>query len=324
MYAASGSARCSSFRRTGAHLAVARFRGWRTATAAKSFVSAKASAANKIDLETLSVLTRAIHQKSALEISYRALSSGLTTREIVPFALADNGQRWHVRAFDRRSGEFRDFRSGPDRRCPNLTGNVASTKPQTKTFSGTGSLSSNWFPHPANVQHPDTIEAEYGMENGVLNLRVRAAMAGYLMRRWNVDCTEDHSLKGAEFHLWLRNRQALYGVTNLMLAPGYEPSEKAVAMLKLEDIKKNAAISGIRAWARCSRRHYGARRRQRPHRLLQDTGRQAAGAHALPHRRGQNCRWPRPVALGHSTRPARNSSSPPKPIGSIWRICSTR
>jgi hypothetical protein len=77
-------------------------------------------------------------------------------------------------------------------------------------------------PHPANVQHPDTIEAEYGMENGTLRMRVRAAMAGYLMRRWNVDCTEDHSLKGAEYHLWLRNRQALYGVTNLVLAPGYE------------------------------------------------------------------------------------------------------
>ena len=36
------------------------------------------------------------------------------------------------------------------------------------------------------------------------------------------DCTEDHSLKCAEYHLWLRNRQALYGVTNLVLAPGYE------------------------------------------------------------------------------------------------------
>lgn len=77
-------------------------------------------------------------------------------------------------------------------------------------------------PHPANVQHPDTIEAEYGMENGVLKVRARAAMAGYLLRRWNVDCTEDHSLKGGEFHLWLRNRQALYGVTNLILAPGYD------------------------------------------------------------------------------------------------------
>lgn len=65
------------------------------------------------------------------------------------------------------------------------------------------------------------------MTDGVLKIRARAAMAGYLLRRWNVDCTEDHSLKGGEYHLWLRNRQALYGVTNLVLAPGYEPEEKA-------------------------------------------------------------------------------------------------
>ena len=64
------------------------------------------------------------------------------------------------------------------------------------------------------------------MENGQLKVQVRAALASYLMRRWNVDCTEDHSMKGAEYHLWLRNRQALYGVSNLMLAPGYEQSEK--------------------------------------------------------------------------------------------------
>ena len=32
-----------------------------------------------------------------------------TNRELVPVALADNGLRWHVRAFDRKSKEFRDF-----------------------------------------------------------------------------------------------------------------------------------------------------------------------------------------------------------------------
>jgi hypothetical protein len=70
---------------------------------------------------------------------------------------------------------------------------------------------------------------DYAMRDGVLKVNVRAAVAGYVLRRWNVDCTEDHSLKGtednnqkgAEYHLWLRNRQALYGVQNLMLAPGY-------------------------------------------------------------------------------------------------------
>jgi predicted DNA-binding transcriptional regulator YafY len=176
---------------------------------------------SKPDLETLSVLTRAIHKKIAVEISYRALSSGLTTREIVPFALADDGLRWHVRAYDRRSSEFRDFvltRIADARLVP---GRPEEREMSDQDFQWSRIVELELVPHPANVQHPDTIEADYGMEGGVLRIRVRAALTGYLLRRWNVDCTDDHSLKGGEYHLWLRNRQALYGVANLVLAPGY-------------------------------------------------------------------------------------------------------
>jgi len=182
---------------------------------------------SKIDLDLLSVLTRAIHQGAAVEIAYRALSSGLTTREIVPFALADSGLRWHVRAFDRRSGEFRDFVLGRLDDAQLLPGPVADHEKSDQDIQWNRITELELVPHPANVQHPDTIEAEYGMEGGVLKFRARAAMAGYLLRRWNVDCTDDHSIKGGEYHLWLRNRQALYGVTNLVLAPGYgEPNKE--------------------------------------------------------------------------------------------------
>ena len=185
-----------------------------------------ASLPGKIDLEILSVLTRAIHQGAAVEVAYRALSSGLTTREIVPFALADSGQRWHVRAFDRRSGEFRDFVLGRLDDARIVAGEVADNEKPDQDIQWNRITELELVPHPANVQHPDTIEAEYGMEGGVLTVRARAAMAGYLLRRWSVDCTEDHSLKGGEHHLWLRNRQALYGVTNLVLAPGYGEQSK--------------------------------------------------------------------------------------------------
>ena len=55
------------------------------------------------DLDVLASVTRAIHQERPLKVTYHSLSSGETKREIVPFALIDNGLRWHVRAFDRRS-----------------------------------------------------------------------------------------------------------------------------------------------------------------------------------------------------------------------------
>jgi hypothetical protein len=34
--------------------------------------------------------------------------------------------------------------------------------------------------------------------------------------------TEDSSLKGGEYKLWLSNRQTLYGDDNLAIAPGYK------------------------------------------------------------------------------------------------------
>jgi len=46
------------------------------------------------------------------------------------------------------------------------------------------------------LQYPETIEMDYTMQDGALKVNVRAAVAGYMLRRWNVDCTEDHSLKG--------------------------------------------------------------------------------------------------------------------------------
>ncbi|MCY4356542.1 MAG: hypothetical protein OXD01_03370 [Gammaproteobacteria bacterium] len=46
-----------------------------------------------------------------------------------------------------------------------------------------------------SLPHLETIEMDYAMQDGVLKVNVRAA--GYVLRRWNVDCTEDHSLEGA-------------------------------------------------------------------------------------------------------------------------------
>ena len=75
--------------------------------------------------------------------------------------------------------------------------------------------------HPVNVQHPEAIRAEYGMDGEVLRISARAAVAGYLLRSWSVDCSDNYDLRGPEFALWLRNRRVLHGMANLTLAPGY-------------------------------------------------------------------------------------------------------
>ena len=183
---------------------------------------------NKPILPVLAVLTRAIHRKRVVRIQYRSIDSGLSTREIVPFVLVDNGLRWHVRAYDRKREAFIDFV------ITRITDPVITDSEPQEHETREADIQWNRIvemelvAHP-ELRHPETIEIDYAMQDGVLKVNVRAAVAGYVLRRWNVDCTEDHSLrgtgnnsqKGAEYHLWLRNRQALYGVQNLVLAPGY-------------------------------------------------------------------------------------------------------
>ena len=175
---------------------------------------------NKPLLPVIAVLTRAIHHKEVVRIRYRSIGSGLSSREIAPFALIDNGLRWHVRAYDRKRQLFADF---VITRIADPV--IAGDKPlECETLEAdiqwNRVVEMELVAHP-KLQHPETVEMDYAMKDGVLKVNVRAAVAGYVLRRWNVDCTEDHRQKGTEYHLWLRNRQALYGVQNLMLAPGY-------------------------------------------------------------------------------------------------------
>ncbi len=177
---------------------------------------------NTPNLDILAVLSRAIYQRKAVEMDYRSLSSGLTTRQIAPFVLVDNGLRWHVRGFDRLRSRFGDF-------VINRISNprIVEASPIEEHELKDNDIQWNRIvgleivPHP-RVKYPETIEQEYDMEGGSLRINVRAAVAGYVLRHWNVDCTKDHSLNGPECHLWLKNRQALYDVENLVIAPGYE------------------------------------------------------------------------------------------------------
>jgi hypothetical protein len=80
-------------------------------------------------------------------------------------------------------------------------------------------------PHP-DQPRPEITEMDYGMQDGSLRMKLRAATAGYILRKWSVDCSPDHSLRGHEFRLWLKDPLALYGVKNAVLAPGYRSPDK--------------------------------------------------------------------------------------------------
>lgn len=179
-----------------------------------------------LDAEILSVISRSIFLRKIVSIEYLTLEEGLTNREFVPFALADTGFGWIVRGFDRLSRQFMSFDLARISEADIILGEIAEEEAQTKDILWNRHVELELVPHPKNVRQPETIAKEYNMTDGVLKVWVRDPLAAYTLRRWNVDCSEKHTLRGSEYQLWLRNRQSLYGVKNLTIAPGYDSASR--------------------------------------------------------------------------------------------------
>lgn len=173
------------------------------------------------NLDILACVTRAMFLGCPLTIHYHSLSSGVTQREIIPFALIDTGLRWHVRAFDRKSQEFRDFVITRISQPRVLKGQpIAAHECSDHDVEWNRIIDVELVPHP-DQPHPEVTVLDYSMKDGVLLLRLRAATVGYTLRKWSVDCSPEHSLCGPEYRLWLKNHLALHGIKNAVLAPGY-------------------------------------------------------------------------------------------------------
>jgi len=177
------------------------------------------------DLEILAWVGRALCSGRALKIQYLSVSSGKASREIVPVALADSGNRWHVRAFDRRNRRFSDFVLRRIVRAEILEGETAEGERLAADEQWARMVELEMVPHPS-ARWSEGIEADYAMRNGALRVKTRAATAGYFLRRWNVDCSPDHRLDPSSHHLWLRNQETLYGVESAAaMAPGRGSNE---------------------------------------------------------------------------------------------------
>ncbi|WP_426116103.1 WYL domain-containing protein [Massilia sp. PWRC2] len=175
-------------------------------------------------MDVLAPICRAIHAKRPIAVHYQSMTSGASERVIVPFALVDTGLRWHVRAFDRKSGEFRDFVITRIQNPTSLDNEPMAHELMDADIQWTRIVELDLVPHPS-LSRPEVVQMDYAMQDGALRVRVRAAVAGYMLLRWGVDASHDHSLRGHEYRLWLKDHLALYGVKNAVLAPGYRSPE---------------------------------------------------------------------------------------------------
>jgi hypothetical protein len=172
-------------------------------------------------VDILAAVSRAIHRRKPLRLVYVSNTSGRSHREVVPMALVNTGARWHVRAFDRKSQEFRDFVLTRLASAAVVEdGEVHGHELADKDLQWSRVIELELVPHPS-VARPEVVKMDYDMPAGVLKVRARAANVGYMLRLWSVDCSSDHSLVGPEYTLWLRDALVLYGADTAHLAPGY-------------------------------------------------------------------------------------------------------
>lgn len=174
-------------------------------------------------VDTFAKISRTIYNKNPIEITYLSKSSGENKRIIVPFAFAGNGLRWHVRAYDRKRERFGDFvvnRITQSKIIPNEE--VAENEQAKYDEQWNTNVELELVAHPT-LEHKEFVEAEHSIKDGVLKHKIRAAMAGYILRLWNVDCSTNKPKENAnEYQLWLKNAAAVGKVADINIAPDYK------------------------------------------------------------------------------------------------------
>ncbi len=171
------------------------------------------------DTEIIAALMRAIQNKRALKVKYVSVSSGEREREIVPHALVNNGQRWHVRAFDRTHQVFTDFVVTRIKAISSASSEPKFNETQVKDSQWDNMITLNLIPHPS-LDHPEAIALDYQMQDNKLEVVTRAALAGYLLRQWSVDCSAKHQISSGVCQLALSNLDVLSQVEHLTIVPG--------------------------------------------------------------------------------------------------------
>ncbi|MCC6946240.1 MAG: WYL domain-containing protein [Bradyrhizobiaceae bacterium] len=143
-----------------------------------------------VDAFVLRALIGAIREREALSIRYQSMSRPeLARRTIEPHALAHDGFRWHARAFDRDSGEFRDFVIGR-MSAPRAAG-PAQSRPEDDT-DWNSFIILQIAPHPKLTEAQSrAIAIDYGIRGQSASLRVRRSLLFYALKRLGLDVPPD-------------------------------------------------------------------------------------------------------------------------------------
>ncbi|MHB8760492.1 MAG: helix-turn-helix transcriptional regulator [Thiobacillus sp.] len=156
---------------------------------------------------TLAAITRAIHGRRKLGVTYRSLSGrdSVGPRVLEPHTLVNTGLRWHVRAYSEDSCDFRDFVLSRivDAECLDAPAESGEQYDDDWVEQVTLRL----VPHAGlDAARRENLLLDYGASGDVIEVTVRRALLGYVLQRLAVDTTADHSMNPQANQLMLLNR----------------------------------------------------------------------------------------------------------------------
>ena len=173
------------------------------------------------EVDKIALISRAIQAERSLSIVYSSASSGRTKREVVPVAFGDNLLRWHLRAFDRNRQRFSDFVLHRIAEVTELyDDSIQSYEHPNRDTQWHAIVELKLRVHSQNLEDASS----FAPDGKMISVKLRAAMAGYFLQLWNVDCSEQGQLKGKQYQYLLENLAEISKVADLTLAPGYGTS----------------------------------------------------------------------------------------------------
>ncbi len=124
-----------------------------------------------------------------------------------------------MRAYDRKGNRFRDFVFTRFTFIDLLQGpvHVHEASPYDQQWQQIVNII--LIPHP-NIKQSKAIEMDYNMSDGKLSIQLRTAVAAYVLRQWQVDCSADQTESDKGCQLALANHEVLELIENISLAPG--------------------------------------------------------------------------------------------------------
>jgi predicted DNA-binding transcriptional regulator YafY len=145
----------------------------------------------RVDIDVLKQLINAVRNQRSVEVHYQSMNPKRpdpTWRWITPHAFANDGMRWHVRAFCHEESKFKDFILS---RFLEIGKEGEPGAPSSQDKGWHESIDVILAPNPKfSPAQRKIIAMDYGMEKEKLKVPVRKAILYYFKKRLRLDVAE--------------------------------------------------------------------------------------------------------------------------------------